>query len=174
MEITEKKPLPDFRRENEYAGEVIRIFNLLKTKMSEEEAVQSVADLEKYAKEDDEIVKKILINPRVVEQYEVGAYDGLELHALPPAKFPVHFILDGLWKLKNLNENKLSVFSHNGDNSYDRDGLIAWFNEDINFNKLRLEHLEKTGDLMVTDPTKVRIKKVETNKDPEDKKITLH
>src|SRR3989344_607457 len=165
MEITEKKPLPDFRRENEYAGEVIRIFNLLKTKMSEEEAVQSVADLEKYAKEDDEIVKKILINPRVVEQYEVGAYDGLELHVLPPTKFPVHFILDGLWKLKNLNENKLSAFSHNDDSPYDRNGLIDWFNEDVSFNRLRLKQLEKTGDLMVPDLTKVRIKKVEIGKD---------
>ena len=50
MEKLDKKSGYDLKRENEYAGEEIRIAEILKTKMSEEEAARTIFELEKIAK----------------------------------------------------------------------------------------------------------------------------
>ncbi len=183
MKNIEKKAQPDFKRENDYAGEELRIAEILKTKMSEEEVARVIFEIEKIARGTDEVIKKILSNPKVIEEYDVSAYDGFELHPKPPARLPLHFIKDGLWELKNLNKNNLfALIFFNEDESYNSDKLLKWLRENLEFNRLRLHQLEETGDLMVTDPTKVRIRKVEIGsenddkdeKDEEDKKPTIH
>lgn len=178
MERIDKKLGQDLKRENEYAGEEIRIAEILKTRISEEEVAKIVFELEKIAKEDDRVVAKILAHPRVIERYDLDAYDGLTLQPKAPAQLPMHFIRDGLWKIKHLDEDNLFASGFlNQDGTYIVDVLLSWFREDLDFNKLRLEQLEKTSELMITDPTKVRIRKVELEEEKtkkSNKKETIH
>lgn len=175
MENIDKKLKFGTGRENEYAGEEIRIAGILKEKMSEDEVALVVYKLEKLAKENDEVVAKILAHPKVIERYDVDAYDGLELYPKAPVQLPLHFIRDGLWKIKHLDGSNLFTYGFfNQDGTYNVEAFLSWFREDIDFNKLRLEQLEKTGDLMITDPTKVRIKTVELQEEKPAKKETIH
>ena len=111
-----------------------------------------------------------------MERYDVDAYDGLELHPKAPVQLPLHFIKSGFWKIQHLNNDNLFASGFlNQDGAYNSEALLNWFREDLDFNKLRLEQLEQTGDLMITDPTKVRIKTVELEGDEEpNKKETIH
>lgn len=160
MNPNEKEPGQDFKMENKYAREIFRIFDLLKQKMSEEEAIQIVARLEEYAKENDEVVRKILNNPEVKERYDVDAYDGTELRQRPPHNEIIHFVRDGLYLLRDLNRS--NVFANvfwEMDGSFKEDEFFEWFNGHLHFNKLRIEQLKTTGDLRITDPTKAYVKK---------------
>lgn len=164
-------------RENEYAREVIRIIELLKTKVSEEEAVRIAAELEKIAKENDEVVAQILGHPKVKETYDIDEYDGKVLFSKLLNKLSAHFIRDGLWKMRNLTESVLIRPFMGLKGEYNDGALLEWFRQDLDFNKVRLEQIQKTGDLLVTDPNKVRVKKrkqEELPKNKEEDKIIFH
>ena len=170
MEKVEKKLMPDLLRENEYAREELRLAELLKKRLSEGEIANLIFELEKLAKENDNVVAKILSHPKIIENYDVDAYDGLELKIRPPLQLPVYFMKDGLWKMRHLDESNLLADSFARGESYDTQALLDWFREDLSFNKLRLQQLQKTGSIMITDPTKVRIKKIDLGEDtPQDK-----
>lgn len=176
MEKIEKIPVTDSKRENEYAREELRLARVLKGKISEDGAADIVLKLEKLFKENDEIVASILSHPQIIENYDVDAYDGLELKAKPPAEFPIHFIRDGLWLMRHLDESNLSAFDR-GQN-FDAQGLLDWLQKDVSFNRLRLQQLQETGSVMITDPAKVRIKKINLGQnsppDKTDGKKTIH
>lgn len=143
--------------DDEYAGEVVRVVEILAKFLPEWQAVNIVSQLEASAKEADRLVAHLLSRPDVINRYDVDSYDGIELKSRSSVEFSIHFIRSGSWSMKNLDVNSLMAFSSFDSQRYRSDMLLEWFRKDLEFTKLRLDELDRSGTISILDKEKVRI-----------------